>query len=89
MATTIEVAVFLQPEGIDGHGRATAIGGTAQDPRTRGVVNVQVFILRASVPIDEVIEEVIGERGRGATMDLPRLVGVGRDLLSSAEQNGW
>ncbi len=67
MPSTIEVAVFLQPEGVDGHGGAGASGRAAQHTRARGVVNIEVFVGGASVPTDEVIQQVIGERGRGAT----------------------
>ncbi len=74
--------MFLQPEGIDGHGGATTIGGAAQDTGTRGIVDVQVFVGCASVPTHEVIQQVIGERGRGAAVVTP--VSVTASVDSSA-----
>ncbi len=68
VTSTIEVAMFLQPEGIDGHGGATAIGGAAQDTIARSIVDIEVLVGRASVPTDEVIQEVIGERRGGAAV---------------------
>jgi hypothetical protein len=96
--------VLLQPEGVDGHGGARAIDGAAQHARARGVRDGEVFVLRASVPTDEVIEEVVGERGGGAAVgaagdiapailaaggDRACLVGAGGDLKISAEKNEW
>ncbi len=87
MPSTIEVAVFLQAEGVDGHGGARAIGRAAQHARARGVVDIEVFVLRSSVPTDEVIEQVVGEGGGGAAVGAagdiaPTIVAAGVDLPS-------
>ena len=65
---TSEVAVFLHAKGIDRDGGAPARGRAPQHPRARNIVDIQVLVLRACVPIDEVIAEVIGERGRGTAI---------------------
>ncbi len=71
MTTTIEVGMFLLPESIDRHGGATAGGRAAQDSCARSVVDVQVLVLRACVPTDKVIEQVVGEGGSGAAVGAP------------------
>jgi len=60
--------MLLQAEGVDGRGRATTGGGAAQDSCARGIVDREVFALRACIPTDEVIQEVIGEGRGGATI---------------------
>ncbi len=92
MAPGIEGGMFLQSEGIDGHGGATARGRAAQDAGARGVVDIQILVLRASIPTNEVIKQVVGEGRRGAAgvtagdvasaivaagVDLPRFGGAG------------
>ncbi len=62
--TCIEVGMFLQSEGIDGHSGATTGGRATQDTVARGVVDGEVLVVGTSIPTDEVIQEVIGE-GRG------------------------
>ena len=70
MAAVGGVGVLLQPEGVDTHGGATAIGGAAQDSVARAFVDVELGVVRAGVPTDEVIQQVVGQgagiqRGRG------------------------
>ncbi len=47
--------MLLQPEGVDGHGRTTARDRAAQHARTGGIGDVEFFVGRADVPLDEVI----------------------------------
>ena len=68
MASSVLVVVFLQSEGVDRHGGATPIGGAAQDAGARGVVDVELCVGGACVPTDEVVEQVVGEGGRGAAV---------------------
>jgi hypothetical protein len=72
--TAIEVALFFQPKGIHRHGGATTIRGAALDASARSVVDGEVLALRASVLLDKVIEQVIGECRGGAA------VGAGSDV---------
>ncbi len=44
----VEVAVFLQPEDVDGHGGATAGDRAAQDARAGGIVNVELNVVGES-----------------------------------------
>ena len=66
--TCVEIGMFLQPEGVHRHGGATARGGAAQDARARGIVDREVFALRACIPTDEVIQEIVSEGRGGATI---------------------
>ncbi len=57
--------MFLQPEGVDGHGGASAGDRAAQHARAGGIGDVEFFVGRADVPLDEVIQEIVGERDGG------------------------
>lgn len=48
-----------------------------RNTRARGIVDVPVFVLRAIVPLDEVIQQVVGERGRGAAVGAAGDVTIG------------
>ncbi len=83
--TTIEIAMLLQPKGIDGHGGTTAGGRTPQHAGARGIVDVKVLVLRTCVPTDKVIQEVVGECRGGAAVGTagdvaPAIVTAGVDL---------
>jgi len=63
----------------------TAIGGAAQHPIARAVVDVEILVVGTGIPTNEVVQEVVGERGGGAAggtavVDLPYLVGADRFL---------
>jgi len=60
VTTRVEVAVFLQPEGIDGHGGATARGRAAQDTIARGVVDVLSLVGYSCVLLGELVNAVVG-----------------------------
>ena len=81
MRTAIEVALFFQPKGIHRHGGATTIRGAALDASARSVVDGEVLALRASVLLDKVIEQVIGECRGGAA------VGAGSDVYTQPQRN--
>ena len=85
MASSVLVVVFLQSEGVDRHGGATAVGGAPQDAGARSVVDVELFVVGACVPTDEVVEQVVGERRDGAAVGTagdvaPGIVAAGVDL---------
>src|SRR5260370_1270578 len=58
--------MLLKSEGVDGHGGATARGGAAQHGGAGGIVDGEVFALRACIPTDEVIQEVVDKGGSRA-----------------------
>lgn len=61
------VGVFLAAEGIDGDGGRAARGGAAQHARAARVVEVPLLRVGAAVvPLDEVVEPVVGEGGAAA-----------------------
>jgi len=72
MAAVGGVGVLLQPEGVDAHGGAAAIGRAAQDSVARAVVDVEICVVGACVPTDEVIQQVVGQDSRGAILFLIR-----------------
>jgi hypothetical protein len=74
--------LFLQAKGISSHGDATTGGGAPQDACTRGVINVEVFALRACVPTGEVIQEIIGKRSCDA------VVGAAGDVVPAVVAAG-
>ncbi len=61
------VGVLLYSKGVDGDGRARAVGRTPQHPLPRGVRDVPFLVGCARIPFGEVIQDVVRERGRGAT----------------------
>ncbi len=67
MAAITVVVVLFEAEGVDGHGRARAVGRAAQDTAAQGVVGVEFDALGASIPTDEVIQEIVSQRSGGAT----------------------
>ncbi|MGZ3623403.1 MAG: hypothetical protein ACXWPS_15295 [Ktedonobacteraceae bacterium] len=69
MAAVGGVRVLFESKGIDGHGRAITVGGAAQDTVARGVVDVELCVVGACIPTDEMVKQVIGhgagiQRGR-------------------------
>ncbi len=44
MSSVRGIGMFLEPEGVDPHGGAASGGGTAQDTRTTGVIDIEVFV---------------------------------------------
>ena len=63
----VAVGVLLQPEGVHLHGGAAAIGRAAQDTVARAVVDVEVDGVGVCIPIDEVIEQIVGQDRCGAS----------------------
>ncbi len=59
--------MLFQPKGVGPQGRARAVGRTAQHPLPRGVRDVPFLVGCARIPLGEVIQQIVGERGRGAT----------------------
>jgi len=77
--------MFLQSESVDGHGSATAVGGTTQDTIAGGVVGVELFVGGSGIPTHEVIKQVIGQGCGGAAVGAagdvaPAIVATGVDL---------
>ncbi len=60
--------MFFQPKGIDRQGGAADSGRAAQHALATGVVDIQLAIGRTDIPLGQVIEQVIGERGGGAAV---------------------
>ena len=44
MATSRGVGMLFGAKGVDGHGRAAAIGGTAQHTGAGGIVDVELLV---------------------------------------------
>ena len=59
MAAIGGVGVLFQPEGVDTHRGARAVGRATHDTVAGGVVDGEVFVGGACVPTDEVIQLVI------------------------------
>jgi hypothetical protein len=58
--------VFLQAEGVDGHGGAIAVGGAAQHAVARGIVDISFLVVTPGIPFDQLVEVVVGEDAGGA-----------------------
>ena len=68
MAAGCGVVVLFESEGVHLHGGATAIGRAAQDSVARAVVDVELCVVGACVPTDEVIQQVVAQRRGGAAV---------------------
>jgi len=78
---TAVVEMLFQTEGIDCDGRRTSRGRSLQHTIATGIVGIPCLGLIARcgiVPFDELIQQVIGERGRVgvARVEGSNLVGV-------------
>ena len=93
MAAVGGVGVLLQPEGVDAHGGAAPIGRATQDTVAGGVVDVELCVVGACVPTDEVIKLVVGQGRGGAAVGAagdvaPAIVATGIDLPGFAGPGG-
>src|SRR5205823_4035226 len=68
------IGMLFKSEGVHRHGGATTVSGAAQHPIARGIVDVEILVGGIGIPTDEVVEQVVGERRRGAAG------GVGGDV---------
>ena len=85
--------MFFQPKGVDDHGRPAAVRRAAQHAIARGIVDVEFLIGRTDIPLGQVIEQVIGERGGGAAVGAagdvaPAIVAAGVDGSAQAGAGG-
>jgi len=69
----------------------TAICDSAQHPIARGIVDVEILVGGTGIPTDEVVEQVVGQRGGGAAGGAaddvtPIVVATGVDLPVLFEQ---
>lgn len=58
--------MFFDAEGVRENGGAAAIGEAAQHSLPTGIVEVLFLVGAAGVPLRQVIEDVVGQRGGGA-----------------------
>lgn len=65
VGTRPAVIVLFQPEGVRNHGGAVAVGETTQHAVACRIVDIALLVVGPRVPLSEVVEVVVGERGRG------------------------
>ena len=58
--------MFLQAEGVDEDGGATAVGDTAQDALATRIGGVLLLVGGGGIPLRQAVEQIVAERGAGA-----------------------
>ena len=86
MAACCGVGVLFESEGVHLHCRAITVGGTAQDSVAGGVIDVELCVVGAGIPTDDMVKLVVGQRGSGATVGA--FGDVARRVVTAAVDQG-